>query len=85
MPLSVQHHARGKRATVKAPAFERVRASVDRFDFPQVGRVTGSVEFTATVPSVAPSNAFFRADEALHCVKEDGPNQDSKGLQTKSW
>lgn len=56
-------------------AFERMRASVERFEFPQVGRVTVSVGFTLTDVSDTPSSAFARADKALYYVKEHGRNQ----------
>ncbi len=56
-------------------AFERMRANVERFQFPQVGRVTVSVGFTLTDASDTPSSAFARADKALYYVKEHGRNQ----------
>ena len=56
-------------------AFERLRANVERFDFPQVGRVTVSIGFTLTDVSDTPSSAFARADKALYHVKENGRNQ----------
>lgn len=56
-------------------AFERMRANVERFEFPQVGRVTVSVGFTLTGASDTPSSAFARADKALYHVKEHGRNQ----------
>ena len=55
-------------------AFERMRANVERFEFPQVGRVTVSVGFTLTGVSDTPSSAFARADKALYYVKENGRN-----------
>lgn len=55
-------------------AFERMRANVERFEFPQVGRVTVSVGFTLTEVSDTPSSAFARADKALYYVKEHGRN-----------
>lgn len=55
-------------------AFERMRANVERFEFPQVGRVTVSVGFTLTDASDTPSSAFARADKALYYVKEHGRN-----------
>ncbi len=56
-------------------AFERLRANVERFEFPQVGRVTVSMGFTETVPTDTPSIAFARADKALYHAKEHGRNQ----------
>ena len=55
-------------------AFERLRANVERFEFPQVGRVTVSIGFTLTDVSDTPSSAFARADKALYHVKENGRN-----------
>lgn len=55
-------------------AFERMRANVERFEFPQVGRVTVSIGFTLTDASDTPSSAFARADKALYHVKEHGRN-----------
>jgi len=58
-----------------ALAFERLRTNVERYAFPQVGRVTVSIGFTGTGPSDTPSAAFARADKALYYVKENGRNQ----------
>jgi len=58
-----------------ALAFERLRSNVERFEFPQVGRVTVSVGFTRTTDADAPSAAFSRADKALYHAKEHGRNQ----------
>ena len=58
-----------------AAAFERLRANVEQFAFPQVGRVTVSVGFTRTSAAETPSSAFSRADKALYHVKENGRNQ----------
>ncbi|MEO8804545.1 MAG: GGDEF domain-containing protein [Burkholderiaceae bacterium] len=55
-------------------AFERLRANVERFEFPQVGRITVSIGFTSTDVSDTPSSAFARADKALYHVKEHGRN-----------
>ncbi|MBI1869064.1 MAG: GGDEF domain-containing protein [Methylocystis sp.] len=56
-------------------AFERFRAMVEAFEFPQVGRVTMSVGFTSVVAGDTGSNAFGRADEALYVAKHRGRNQ----------
>jgi diguanylate cyclase (GGDEF)-like protein len=62
----------GEKATL---AFERLRSNVERFEFPQVGRVTVSVGFTRTTDADAPSAAFSRADKALYHAKGHGRNQ----------
>jgi diguanylate cyclase (GGDEF)-like protein len=62
-------------ASQTALAFERLRANVERFEFPQVGRVTVSVGFTQTSPAETPSSAFARADRALYFAKENGRNR----------
>ena len=56
-------------------AFERLRNSVERFVFPQVGRITVSTGFAQTNPFETPSAAFARADKALYHVKGHGRNQ----------
>ena len=57
-----------------AAAFERLRANVEQFSFPQVGHVTVSIGFTQTGLSETPTSAFARADKALYHVKERGRN-----------
>jgi diguanylate cyclase (GGDEF)-like protein len=56
-------------------AFERLRANVERFAFPQVGRITVSVGFSALRPDDTPSAAFERADKAVYWAKQNGRNQ----------
>jgi len=56
-------------------AFERFRAAVEDYAFPQVGRVTISMGFTAIRHGDAGSNAFGRADEALYFAKQGGRNK----------
>lgn len=63
------------RAAEAALAFERLRANVARFSFPQVGSLTVSVGFTQTTGIDTPSTAFARADNALYYVKDHGRNQ----------
>jgi diguanylate cyclase (GGDEF)-like protein len=58
-----------------AHALERFRATVEAFEFPQVGRVTISIGYTCIVAGDVGSNAFGRADEALYIAKERGRNQ----------
>ena len=56
-------------------ALERFRATVEAFEFPQVGRVTISIGYTRVVPGDVGANAFGRADEALYVAKQRGRNQ----------
>ena len=56
-------------------AFERLRDSVERFVFPQVGHITVSVGFARTSADETPSAAFSRADKALYHVKGHGRNK----------
>jgi diguanylate cyclase (GGDEF)-like protein len=55
-------------------AFERFRAAVEAFQFPQVGRVTVSIGVTSLHPGDSGSAAFGRADEALYAAKHRGRN-----------
>jgi diguanylate cyclase (GGDEF)-like protein len=57
-----------------ATAFERLRANVERYPFPQVGRITASVGFTSIRAGDTPASAFARADRAVYHAKEHGRN-----------
>jgi diguanylate cyclase (GGDEF)-like protein len=56
-------------------ALERLRARVEAFDFPQVGRVTVSIGFTKLLGGDGGPAAFGRADQALVFAKNSGRNQ----------
>lgn len=56
-------------------AFERLRSNTESYAFPQVGRITVSVGFTALRSGDTPSGAFERADKAVYYVKEHGRNR----------
>jgi diguanylate cyclase (GGDEF)-like protein len=56
-------------------AFERLRANVERFAFPQVGHITVSVGFCGLRPGDTPASAFERADKAVYWAKQNGRNQ----------
>lgn len=56
-------------------AFERTRASIEDFHFPQVGCVTISGGFSSADPSVLPQEVIHRADSALYAAKEAGRNR----------
>jgi diguanylate cyclase (GGDEF)-like protein len=62
-------------------AFERLRANVERFAFPQVGTITVSVGFTALRPGDTPNDAFARADRAVYWAKGNGRNQVAEHAQ----
>jgi len=55
--------------------FERFRATVENYDFPQVGRVTCSVGITFVDDQLTPAELLGRADEALYYAKEHGRNR----------
>jgi len=57
-----------------AAAFERFRANVEQYAFPQVGRITASVGFTQVRPQDTPAAAFERADKAVYLAKAQGRN-----------
>ncbi|MBA3596715.1 MAG: GGDEF domain-containing protein [Methylibium sp.] len=58
-----------------ALAFERFRARMEAFTFPQVGPVTASVGFTQLRPLDIASGAFARADRAIYHAKQTGRNR----------
>jgi diguanylate cyclase (GGDEF)-like protein len=58
-----------------AAALERLRASVEAFDFSKVGRITISLGFTATRDSDTGAEAYGRADQALYLAKQSERNQ----------
>jgi diguanylate cyclase (GGDEF)-like protein len=55
-------------------AFERLRASVEAYAFPQVGRVTISLGYTQIDPQDVPTTCVERADAALYYAKNHGRN-----------
>ena len=58
-----------------AASFNRFRISVENHEFPQVGKVTCSIGFTAVSDMDVPTDVVGRADEALYFAKEHGRNQ----------
>ena len=58
-----------------ALAFERLRANVAQYVFPQVGHITVSIGLTELRPGDTPSGAFERADKAVYFAKGHGRNQ----------
>jgi diguanylate cyclase (GGDEF)-like protein len=55
--------------------FDRLRAAVERYAFPQVGKVTISIGFTQVRRNDNPAALLGRADEALYHAKRNGRNQ----------
>lgn len=55
-------------------AFERLRRTVEAFEFPQVGHLTISAGLTEVRDSDTPSAAFERADQAVYYAKHHGRN-----------
>ena len=62
-------------------ALERLRAQVEAYPFPQVGRITVSVGYTSLREHDTPSDAFERADRAVYLAKSQGRNQ-VRGYET---
>ncbi len=58
-----------------AVIFERLRANIEMFDFPRVGKMTVSIGFTEVLPGDTPSAAFERADRGVYHAKSHGRNQ----------
>ncbi|OGB31332.1 MAG: diguanylate cyclase [Burkholderiales bacterium RIFCSPLOWO2_12_FULL_61_40] len=56
-------------------AFERFRANMEKFNFPQVGRVTASGGFTRISAEDSPSTALERAERAVDYAQHHGYNQ----------
>jgi diguanylate cyclase (GGDEF)-like protein len=55
-------------------AFERLRMTIERHDFPQVGRVTISLGFVS-ISADTPVVVLGHADQALYYAKQHGRNQ----------
>jgi diguanylate cyclase (GGDEF)-like protein len=55
-------------------AFERFRAAVEAFEFPQIGHVTLSLGYSRITPEDGPTNCVERADAALYYAKNHGRN-----------
>ena len=58
-----------------AAAFERFRRVVGEYPFPQAGKITVSVGFTAIEVGDTPAAAFERADRAVYHAKNNGRDQ----------
>lgn len=56
-------------------AFERFRANVEKFNFPQVGRVTVSCGFTSVMADDSPSSALEKTERAVDFAQRSGCNK----------
>jgi diguanylate cyclase (GGDEF)-like protein len=56
-------------------AFERFRVNMERFNFPQVGRVTASSGFTRVTADDSPNTTLERAERVVDYVQNHGKNQ----------
>jgi GGDEF domain-containing protein len=56
-------------------AFERFRANMEKFSFPQIGQVTGCGGFTRIGPEDSPSTALERAERAVEYGRSQGGNR----------
>ncbi|WP_296508945.1 GGDEF domain-containing protein [Rhodoferax sp.] len=56
-------------------AFERFRANIEKFNFPQVGRLTICAGFTRVTPDDSPSTALERAERAVDYGQHHGQNK----------
>ena len=56
-------------------AFERFRANMEKFNFPQVGRSTACAGFTRVTAEDSPSTALERAERAVDYAQRNGRNQ----------
>jgi len=55
-------------------AFERFRAAVEAFEFPQIGHVTLSLGYSRITTEDSPTTCVERADAALYYAKNHGRN-----------
>ncbi len=56
-------------------AFERFRANVEKYNFPQVGRVTVSCGFTSVMADDSPSTALEKTERSVAFVRKQGGNR----------
>lgn len=56
-------------------AFERFRANIEKFNFPQVGRVTTCAGFTRVTADDSPSTTLERAERAVDYAQQNGRNK----------
>lgn len=65
------------RTTLKSAreVLERFRKTIEKYDFPQIGRVTISIGFVCLYKAEVPSVIIGRADQALYYAKQNGRNR----------
>ena len=56
-------------------AFERFRASVEKFNFPKVGRVTVSSGFTTVLADDSPASGIEKTEKAVAFARRSGGNK----------
>jgi diguanylate cyclase (GGDEF)-like protein len=56
-------------------AFERFRANMEKFNFPQVGRVTACAGFTRVTSDDSPDTTLERAERAVDYAQHNGRNK----------
>jgi diguanylate cyclase (GGDEF)-like protein len=56
-------------------AFERFRSNMEKFNFPQVGRVTACAGFTRVTADDSPDTTLERAARAVEYAQHNGPNR----------
>jgi diguanylate cyclase (GGDEF)-like protein len=56
-------------------AFERFRVNVEKFNFPQVGKVTVSCGFTSVMANDSPSSALEKTERAVDFAQRSGHNK----------
>ena len=56
-------------------AFERFRVNVEKFNFPQVGRVTVSCGYTSVMADDSPSSALEKTERAVDFAQRSGHNK----------
>ena len=61
-------------------AFERFRANVEKFNFPQIGKLTVSCGFTPVLPDDSPSSALEKTERALDFSQRSGGNRSCSHL-----
>ncbi len=61
--------------TLVVAAFERFRTNMEKFNFPQVGRVTACAGFTRVTADDSPSTALERAERAVDYAQHNGRNK----------
>lgn len=56
-------------------AFERFRVNMEKFNFPQIGRITACAGFTRVTAEDSPNTTLERAERAVDFAQRNGRNQ----------